>query len=147
VAEFRGGLGWQGLFDEGAARDSVCLSRKLKDLAKEESFGGVSADVKVAELAEIAIGRTRDPDTEDAAGFPVEHQLGHALGAVDGDGAAARRPGELRDLDVASFGLRLRFRQTGPRDLRIGEHHRGNRERFEDSAVALDRLDCHTRFV
>ena len=55
-------------------------------------------------------------------------------------GAAQRAPWELRDLDVAPLGLRLRLGQSRPCDLRIGEHDRRNRERLEHRAMSLDRL-------
>ena len=62
ATEFCGGLGLQMLFDEGAVREFVCLRGRFQHLAEQQTFGGVSADVEVSDLAQIAIGGAGDAD-------------------------------------------------------------------------------------
>ena len=43
--------------------------------------------------------------------------------------------------------MRLRLGQSCPRNLRIGEDDRWNRERFEDRAMSLDGFNGYARLV
>ena len=89
---------------------------------------------------QLACTRAGDADAEDAARLLLEHELGQTVHAVDADRAAARAPRELRNLDVAPLGLRLRFGQTGPGDLGVGEDDGGDRGRLEHRLVPLHRF-------
>ena len=71
----------------------------------------------------------------------INEQLGETVGPVNRDGAPRCRPGKLGNGDLASLFLGLRFRQSSPRDFRIGEHDRRNRIRFESNLVAGDGLN------
>ena len=55
--------------------------------------------------------------------------------------------GNLRDFDLAALLLGFGFGEPGPRDLRIGEDHGGNRRRLEHRLVPGDRFDGDARFV
>ena len=63
--EFGGGLNEQGFFAEGAVGKFVCVRAELEHLAEKQAFGGVSADVVVADLRQIAIGAADDADAGD----------------------------------------------------------------------------------
>src|SRR6266849_2428938 len=82
--------------------------------------------------------RAHDADTEHALRLRIDEQFGETVGPVESDGASRSGPWELGDGDLASLFLGLRFRQSSPRDFRIGEHDRGNRVRFEGNLVAGD---------
>src|SRR5260370_11039534 len=90
---------------------------------------------------QFARPRAHDADTEHAFRLRIDEQLGYAIGPVERNGAPRSRPGELGDGDLASLFLGLRFRQSSPRDFRIGEDDRGDRVRFESNLVAGDGLN------
>src|SRR5439155_13274361 len=71
----------------------------------------------------------------------IENQLSHAFRAIESHSTSRRSPRKLRNLDFAIFFLRLRLRQPTPCDLRIGEHNRRYRVRFERDFVPGNRLN------
>ena len=71
----------------------------------------------------------------------VGDHLDEAVGVVDRQRAAERRERELADLELrVALGLRLVLGEAGGRDLRIGEHDRGDRADVERGLVAGDDL-------
>ena len=93
------------------------------------AFAPISIASTPSAISSPAPGPTR-PTPRMRSVFGIENQLGHAVRAVEGDGAARGAPGEPGDHDLASFFLRLRLGQAGPGQLRIGEDHGRNRLRL-----------------
>jgi len=92
-------------------------------------------------------GGPGNANAEDASALLVEHELGETVHTIDADSAAARAPGELRNFDVATVGLSLRFGQPGPRNFRIGEDDSGNRQRREHRLATQDGFHRDACFV
>ena len=85
------------------------------------------------------------PSTRSVAGSMTS--FGHAFGAIESHRAPGCGPGELRNLDLAIFLLRLSFGQTRPCDFRIGEDDGRNGIRFECNFVSRNVLDCGAAFM
>src|ERR1035438_605845 len=90
---------------------------------------------------QFARARAHDANTEHAFRLRIDEQLGESFGAVERDGSPRSGPRKLSDGDLASLFLGLRFRQSRPRNFRIGEDNRGNRVRFESDFVSGDGFD------
>ncbi len=77
----------------------------------------------------------------------VEQQLGEALVAAIGDGAARRGPREHRFTVLDALGLALLLGLACPGDLRIGVGHRRNLARVEIGVVTSGGLRRHMRLM
>jgi hypothetical protein len=70
-------------------------------------------------LTHVAGARADDGAADDAMRLGVENQLGEAVVATVGDGAAGGCPRELGGFDLAAFLLGLIFRVADPRHFRV----------------------------
>src|SRR5690606_22256489 len=91
--------------------------------------------------------RAADAYAEHALGLGIDDEFRHAVGAIERDGAATRRPWEARDFDLAALRFRLVLGEARPRDFRIGEDDGRNGGRLERDLLPFDGLDGDTRFV
>ena len=77
----------------------------------------------------------------------VEQQLGEALVAAVGDGAAGGGPREHRLADLDALGLALLLGLAGPRDFGVGVGDRRNLPRVEEGLLAMRGFRGDMRFV
>ena len=75
--------------------------------------------------------RADDAAADDAMRLGVEQQLGIALVAAVGDGAARGRPREQALLDLDALGLGFVLSEADPGDLGVGEGHARDHARIE----------------
>src|SRR6202140_5438103 len=88
-----------------------------------------------------------DPHSQHPFALRIDKEFGHAFRAIESDGPPGRRPGELGDLDLSIFFLRLRFGQAAPGNLGIGKDNRRNRVRFEGHLMSSNGLDRDPAFM
>ena len=89
---------------------------------------------------QVAGVRPDQAHAEEPAGRRLEHELGEPVGPPHGDGAPRRAPRHLHRSHLDAAGARLGLRQPAPRDLRIGEHDRRDRQGLEGGRAPGGRL-------
>ncbi|OEZ92696.1 hypothetical protein JAB9_46260 [Janthinobacterium sp. HH107] len=91
--------------------------------------------------------RADDGAADDAVRFRIEQQLGEALGAAVGHGAAGSGPREVALLDLDALGFRFVFRDAGPCHFRIRVGDRRDHLDVEVRLLAGSRFGGHVGFM
>ncbi len=138
----RGGGRWMGRPRKSSAA-SPSVSESVGCVWIVPARSSATAPISTASVPSAsrspACGPTR-PTPEQPAGCRLEHELGEPVGPPHGDGAPRRAPRHLHRPDLDAAGARLGLHQAAPRDLRVREHDRRDRQGLEGGRVAGGRL-------
>src|SRR5262245_53131605 len=83
---------------------------------------------------------TGDSHSEDALGFGINDQFGHAVAAIESCGPARSPPWKSRDFDRPALFPGLGFSQPAPGHFGIGEDHGRDGARFKSRRASADRF-------